>query len=79
MTERLKEITTKDFGRYRSVEPEIVLEVEFNGIQQSNRHKSGYALRFPRIVRIRRDKRADQISTLSDVERIYRSITGESD
>jgi len=74
-------ITIQDFGRYRSVEPRIVLEVEFNGIQQSARHKSGYALRFPRIVRIRDDKRAADINKLSDVERIYRMInpgTGNS-
>lgn len=76
MTERLKALTTNDFGRCRTVEPEVVLEVEFNGIQESKRHKSGYALRFPRIVRIRRDKTPDQISSLTDVERIYRASNG---
>jgi DNA ligase-1 len=78
MTERLKAITIQEFGRYRSVQPEIVLEVEFNGIQESKRHKSGYALRFPRIVRIRDDKLPSDANTLSDVEMRYRSIVGET-
>jgi DNA ligase-1 len=76
MTERLKEITVQDFGRYRTVRPEIVLEVEFNGIQESKRHKSGYALRFPRIVRIRDDKKPLDANTLSDVETRYRASVG---
>ena len=78
MTERLKAITVQDFGRYRSVRPEIVLEVEFNGIQKSARHKSGFALRFPRIVRIRDDKTPADINTLSDVAQMYAVLTGES-
>ncbi len=77
MTERLKGITLQEFGRYRTVKPEIVLEVEFNNIQKSARHKSGYALRFPRIVRIRDDKPPSQINTLADVERMYRVLAGE--
>ena len=43
----------------------------FDGIQESARHKSGYAMRFPRIARIREDKTVDEISTLDDVRRIY--------
>src|SRR5439155_14645848 len=78
MTERLKDITVQDFGRYRAVKPEIVLEVEFNGIQESKRHKSGYALRFPRIVRIRDDKSPADINLLSDVQRMYAALSGES-
>jgi DNA ligase-1 len=77
MTERLKVITVQDFGRYRSVRPEVVLEVEFNGIQESKRHKSGYALRFPRIVRIRGDKSPAEINKLSEVQARYRSLSGE--
>ena len=73
MTARLKEITLAEFGRYRTVEPEIVLEIACNGIQLSARHKSGYALRFPRIARIRTDKGVIDISTTEDVERIYRA------
>ena len=77
LTERLKAITLQDFGRYRSVKPDIVLEVEFNGIQESKRHKSGYALRFPRIVRIRDDKSTADINTLSDVRSQYMALIGE--
>jgi len=52
-------------------EPTIVLEIAFDRIQESSRHKSGYAMRFPRIVRIRDDKTVDQISTIDEVRRIY--------
>jgi len=52
--------------------PLSVLEVAFNGIQKSGRHESGYALRFPRIVRIRHDKVASEVDTLETVEKIYK-------
>ena len=48
-----------------------MLEVAFNNIQRSNRHESGFALRFPRILRIRQDKRPDQIDTLDRVRELY--------
>ncbi|MFN3597325.1 MAG: ATP-dependent DNA ligase [Rubricoccaceae bacterium] len=54
-------------GRVRTVEPRIVLEVAFDRVQPSRRHKSGYALRFPRIVRLREDKRPEDIDTLDAV------------
>ena len=76
MTDFFKEHTTQEFGRFRLVEPLVVLEVAFNGIQRSARHKSGFALRFPRIVRIRTDKRPEDIDTLETVERIYASAGG---
>jgi DNA ligase-1 len=57
--------TLEDRGRYRTVQPEVVLEVAFDTIQRSDRHASGYALRFPRIVRIREDKTAREIDTLA--------------
>jgi DNA ligase 1 len=78
MTEFFKNHTTQDFGRFRLVEPVVVIEVAFNGIQKSARHKSGFALRFPRIVRIRTDKRVHDIDTLEAVERIYASASGEA-
>jgi DNA ligase-1 len=71
MTERLKRITVKDFGYSRSVKPEIVIEVAFDSIQLSDRHDSGYALRFPRIKRIRDDKAASDVDTLDRVKSIY--------
>jgi len=57
-------------GRVRTVEPQIVIEVAFDRVQPSNRHKSGYALRFPRIVRLREDKPASEIDTLETVRRL---------
>jgi DNA ligase-1 len=57
-------------GRVRVVEPKIVLEVTFDRVQESKRHKSGYALRFPRILRLRDDKTADEIDTLEAVRRL---------
>ncbi len=59
--------TRAEYGRTRVVEPEIVLEVTFDAVQASARHKSGYALRFPRIVRQRDDKPASEIDTLATV------------
>ncbi len=70
--------TTSDHGFLREVEPEIVLEVAFNAIMRSDRHDSGYALRFPRIVRIRRDKLPAEINTVEDVEAIYGRQHGRS-
>jgi len=67
------EHTIEDFGRVRSVEPLIVLEVAFNNIMRSERHDSGFALRFPRILRIRDDKPVAEIDTLARVEEIYNS------
>ena len=63
--------TVVDQGFRREVEPSIVVEVAFNAIMQSDRHDSGYALRFPRIVRIRWDKRVGDIDTLARVQEIF--------
>jgi len=59
--------TREDYGRVRTVEPAIILEVTFDAVQESKRHKSGYALRFPRILRVRDDKPLDEIDTLASV------------
>ena len=64
LTEHFKQNTIADHGRYRRVNPNVVLEVAFNSIQPSTRHPSGLALRFPRIKAIRRDKNVDSIDTL---------------
>lgn len=61
-------------GRRLAVEPQIVIEVAFDIIQKSSLHASGFALRFPRIARLRPDKEPSQIDTLADVERIYREM-----
>src|SRR5213593_145218 len=78
MTEFFKQHTVQDYGRFRVVEPNVILEVAFNGIQKSNRHASGYALRFPRIVRIRHDKTPSEIDTLETVEKLYNRHMGNS-
>jgi ATP-dependent DNA ligase len=70
LTDWFKAHTIQDFGRARLVEPQIVLEVAFDVVQPSARHKSGYALRFPRIVRIRDDKPVAEIDTLETVRRL---------
>jgi len=70
LTEWFKAHTIKDFGPARLVEPKIVLEVAFDIVQPSARHKSGYALRFPRIARIRDDKPVEEIDTLEAVRRL---------
>jgi len=72
MTEWFRAHTIQEYahGRVRIVEPRIVLEVTFDRVQPSNRHKSGYALRFPRIVRLRPDKNADEIDTLETVRKL---------
>jgi DNA ligase-1 len=59
------------FGRVVLVQPEVVLEVAFDLIQKSSRHKGGYALRFPRIVRWRRDKTPAEADTLERVRELY--------
>ncbi len=71
LTEHFKKTTTARYGPVHVVEPQIVLEIAFDRIQESKRHKSGYALRFPRIAAIRDDKSVEQISTIDEVRRIY--------
>ena len=71
MTEHFKRTTIETHGPVHRVQPTVVLEIAFDRIQESARHKSGYAMRFPRIVRIRDDKSVDQISTIDEVRRIY--------
>lgn len=67
-----REHTIQEFahGRVCTVEPKIVLEVTFDRVQPSKRHKGGYALRFPRILRIRDDKPVEEIDTLETVRRL---------
>ena len=70
MTEYFLGHTVRDYGRVRLVEPNTVIEVAFDQIQPSTRHESGYALRFPRIVRLRPDKPVAEIDTLETVRQI---------
>jgi DNA ligase-1 len=71
LTKWFTEHTIDDREWIRIVEPTIVLEVAFNNIMESDRHESGFALRFPRIVRIRNDKPASEIDTVERVREIF--------
>ncbi len=71
MTKWFLDHTVEDQGFRRTVEPKIVLEVAFNNLMQSDRHESGYALRFPRIVRLRPDKAPDEADMIERVREIY--------
>jgi len=73
MTQWFLEHTIEDQGFRRLVEPKIVLEVAFNNMMQSDRHDSGFALRFPRIVRLRPDKSPQDADTIERVREIYAS------
>ncbi|GAC1416974.1 MAG: hypothetical protein NVSMB62_07090 [Acidobacteriaceae bacterium] len=73
LTESLKAHTLEDHGHFRTVEPLVVLEVAFNNVMRSERHASGFALRFPRILRLRPDKPLAEIDTLARVEEVYQS------
>jgi DNA ligase-1 len=73
LTAWLQAHTLEDHGHFRTVEPLRVLEVAFNNVMRSDRHASGFALRFPRILRIRDDKPLEEIDTLERVEEIYQT------
>ena len=71
LTRLLRAATIERYGHVLLVRPEIVLEVAFDGIQKSPRHKSGYALRFPRIVRWRQDKKPEDVDDVERVKELY--------
>ncbi|HEV2885098.1 MAG TPA: ATP-dependent DNA ligase [Pyrinomonadaceae bacterium] len=77
MTEWFKQHTIQEFahGRVRLVEPLVVIEVTFDRVQESKRHKSGYALRFPRILRLRPDKKPAEADTLETVRKLVEANT----
>jgi DNA ligase-1 len=75
LTEHFTATTIARHGHYREVRPEIVLEIAFDSIQPSARHASGLAMRFPRIKAIRRDKKPEEIDTLS----YARSLVGTTE
>ncbi len=72
MTKWFLEHTLADQGFVRLVEPKVVIEVAFNAVMRSDRHESGFALRFPRILRLRDDKTPHEIDTLETVKEIYK-------
>ena len=76
-----REHTTAEFahGKVRVVEPKIVMEITFDRVQPSPRHKSGFALRFPRILRVRTDKSVEEIDTLESVRKLAQAPVAEPD
>ena len=74
MTRWFEAHTISTHGRYRVVEPSVVVEVAFDVIMRSSRHRSGYALRFPRIKDLRTDKPASEIDTLATVARLFEGL-----
>jgi ATP-dependent DNA ligase len=71
LTQWFLEHTIEDQGFRRIVEPKIVLEVAFNNMMESDRHESGYALRFPRIVRLRPDKGPEEADTIERAREVF--------
>ena len=66
----IRRTTIEKFGPVRSVRPTLVFELGFEGIQRSTRHKSGIAVRFPRMLRWRKDKNIDEANTLDDLKEL---------
>ena len=73
----VKRNSIEKFGPVRTVKPELVFELAFEGIAASNRHKSGVALRFPRISRWRKDKKPDEINTIEDLKEILNNYNSQ--
>jgi len=78
LTDLFKELTLERFGPVHVVRPKIVLEIACDQIQRSDRHASGYAMRFPRIKRIRWDKTPSDADRLSRVAEIHASAANTS-
>jgi DNA ligase-1 len=69
--------TLEKFGPVRTVKPELVFELHFEGIQRSSRHKSGIAVRFPRMARWRTDKKAEDADNIDTVRALLKGVNGE--
>ncbi len=78
ITAWVRKNTLERFGPVRQVKPEHVFEIGFEGIQSSPRHKSGVALRFPRMLRWRHDKPLDEINTLGDLKEMLATYGGDT-
>jgi DNA ligase-1 len=77
MTAWFEAHTLARYGRYRTVQPTVVVEIAFDVIVRSNRHSSGFSLRFPRIARLRLDKDAAEIDTTASVEAVWSGLQHE--
>ena len=77
ITEILKEHITEQNGKNVTIRPAIVIEVNYEEIQQSPSYNSGYALRFPRFIRLRPDKQSTDANTLTDLKKLFESQRGK--
>ncbi len=73
MTDKLKELTIRERGRTVALKPKVVVEVAYQEIQKSPNYASGYALRFPRLIRIREDKGPDEVDTIERVSNLFKT------
>jgi len=78
MTDLLKPLIIEEKGKIVTVKPKIIIEVAYEEIQKSTEYSSGYALRFPRLVRLRIDRGADDAASLEDVENLYHMQRGRN-
>ncbi len=78
LTEELKPLIKKSDGRSVTVKPQIILEVGYEEIQKSPSYNSGFALRFPRVIRLRDDKSVGEISSINDVKKLFESQRGRN-
>ncbi|HOI19173.1 MAG TPA: ATP-dependent DNA ligase [Candidatus Woesearchaeota archaeon] len=76
ITNQLKKLITQDLGKNVKVKPRLVIETNFEEIQKSNSYSSGFALRFPRVIRVREDKDLLEVSELSLIKELYLSQRG---
>ena len=72
LTKELRKLITEEKGKTVKVKPQVVVEVAYEEVQKSPTYTSGYALRFPRVLRVRIDKPVSEINTIKDVEAIYK-------
>ena len=72
MTKELKPLILEEKGKSVKVKPQIVIEVAYEEVQKSTTYSSGYALRFPRVLRVRVDKPVSEINNIKDVEGIFK-------
>ena len=72
----IRKTTIEKFGPVRSVTPSLVFELGFEGIQKSPRHKSGIAVRFPRMLRLRTDKKVEEADTLEHLRGLLAATNG---
>ena len=78
LTELLKPLIIEDKGKEVRVKPEIVIEVNYEEIQKSNNYGSGFALRFPRLIKLRPDRSIKDITTLDELEIFFRDQRGRN-